>query len=58
MMRKLTVNVATATLVFIAVTLVWQGLSAWDAALFGAIVFAMGYGAIQVALVVFGGQGK
>lgn len=55
-MRGLTVNVAIATAVFVVLSLLWRGTDDLSATVFGAIVFALAYGAIRVAILIFKGD--
>ena len=62
MTKQLTVNVAVASLVYWVVTAYWQtgglGFDVLVQTLPGAIVFALIYGALQVALILFRRKGK
>ncbi|MCV2890114.1 hypothetical protein [Ruegeria aquimaris] len=57
-MQRVALDIVLATVVYTAVSLAWSGAASPVGTLFSALVFAMAYGAIRVAMIVFRGQGE
>lgn len=57
-MQRVAFDVLLATAVYVVVSLVWSGAETPIGTLFSALVFAMAYGAIRVAMIIFRGQGE